>query len=1401
MNEKLSPSANPEVNTTQPKQKLADVIDIGPHLARRAMNKSPEQKQQSNQSRPAPSSGAKIVQLSSWKEKIGKAIMGEDIHGMLEQESKQEKTSRNDVPVQPPEKSFQEKQFDSFTERMQANKKPSIETVDEKIKAVQKCVYIEELIEECLPRIGIVSSDRGVFSPQDLKDILYKVYSGKVSLDEVPLTFGIRAKVVELMKKNGQTAFGEEQSKAPTEVVKEEPQQEPQAEIVPEAQEHEEDIPTIDEIHDVVKVTPEAQENEEDVPTIDEIYDVVNVASEENKPLEVVPSEKISKATEAWKETREEYRAYRKKARKAKKLFLEKTEAFEEERKNTGVLARLMATPKLDAIKEEMLDAELAYDEILESWRSERGKILESFIEKQRAERGSESPEDEARKVSYVARREAILERHVDNEVQMLESLRFREGDKSESRYRLVRGMKAGFNWYRKVPRAKRLWYGVAIGAAIGGALGASGVVAGGALVAGGAAATRRLVGGFLAGSIIAPVTKKIGDAAVDILGKNALDKQHKNFAEKNLGESRKERLAIKKNVRLGKHVATAGAGAAAFLTGAGVANASHSMLDAVGVGEVQAADIPEANEKNFVTKIPAPESNILNKPPLTDVEQYTVDSFNPDGYKPKGLENIDFKATASEGVDTKGAPKVDAGVFKGPEHSMLEGKTKPPLVNVGSPRADVTDPETYRIDKNAHSYKADVTDPETYRIEKTAPLEVQPEVFKIAGIYEEGSSVEQELEQFLSHNTWIQKEYPDLTEVERGKIAHLLRLELMKDPGMVEKLKIHGGDWDRVWKNERYDITIDRSFIENEIEKIHATKSEIPIETKKEALIAPEIKGGEDIQDILEKNGISQAGPENMTSVNQGGAYYEQLLPSQESYPTAPSGDVPPETVEMKGVYEDGSSVDRELKQFLQENAWVKKEYPNLTEVERGTIASLLRLELMKNPAMAEQFKIHENNWTKVGINDTYEINLDRKLVESQIEKVHSTGKVVVPEIGKQQPIHIEANESKKVFQVEEKAKAKSFDEYAQEKKEKLRIKMLEENKKHHIYRNEKGVLETLEEKKTARVEETPQRVIPIYTPEQEVPAPAPTPVEEVVAPKTLNEDLAQAEKIMEENKVDFAGMNSRGSLDRLLKNYNAFDTTLKVQRPMILSNWGPISYARMQDIFDGKGSISYTIGDERPITMGRQVETLTRNIVGQLEKNLQGKVPNIGEVIAEAKKENWTLGNLVRQLSSTLEEQEKAAAAPVAPTPEIVPDASHEIPRVPITEYQRPALQVVESNGEKIIVAKLVPIEVTDEMKKIVQIKYLGSHNDWTSGSAEDLYNNKDIAEFRYVVDVCKADIAADLSGGQVPIPSINIDWSAYKGMTPAEVLAQLEQQHKILASENTTIPAGKVVEKATF
>jgi hypothetical protein len=67
-------------------------------------------------------------------------------------------------------------------------------------KAIQKCTCIEELIEEVLPKIASVSDERGIFTSDELKNIIYKAYTRKISLNEVPLTYGLRTKVLELQE-------------------------------------------------------------------------------------------------------------------------------------------------------------------------------------------------------------------------------------------------------------------------------------------------------------------------------------------------------------------------------------------------------------------------------------------------------------------------------------------------------------------------------------------------------------------------------------------------------------------------------------------------------------------------------------------------------------------------------------------------------------------------------------------------------------------------------------------------------------------------------------------------------------------------------------------------------------------------------------------------------------------------------------------------------------------------------------------------------------------------------------------------------------------------------------------------------------------------------------------------
>ncbi len=114
-------------------------------------------------------------------------------------------------------------------------------------------------------------------------------------------------------------------------------------------------------------------------------------------------------------------------------------------------------------------------------------------------------------------------------------------------------------------------------------------------------------------------------------------------------------------------------------------------------------------------------------------------------------------------------------------------------------------------------------------------------------------------------------------------------------------------------------------------------------------------------------------------------------------------SGPMPerPTSLTLSGHYAPGESVERVLQHFLADDAWVKKQYPDLTAAERGRVAHLLQAELAKNPKLAGQFAkafgVQKGNWNLVGRGSGYEVQLDTGMVERLLDRVRGQRSGVV--------------------------------------------------------------------------------------------------------------------------------------------------------------------------------------------------------------------------------------------------------------------------------------------------------------------------------------------------------------------------------------------------------------------
>jgi len=929
---------------------------------------------------------------------------------------------------------------------------------------------------------------------------------------------------------------------------------------------------------------------------------------------------------EAWKEIRENYKAYRAQVKDAEAVFLEASKKYEEERRGAGMLRRFIATPELDNAKQEMLQAQYTYDNLLEGLRGHRQERMEYFVKEQLSKKSKDDALTE-----YVARHETMLEHHIDNEVQLLEGLRYQENEKGESRYKLVRGSKAFLLWYRKLPLKKRALYGAGLAGLAGLGAGALGWATAGALATGGAMAARKGFGTFF-GGFAALETKRYGDKKSEEFGERALKKQHESFKETSLRQSREDRRAIQRDVRLKKKVSSVAAVGAAMAAG--------------GVGSIAGGEAYEAVFGN------------------------SSSSGIPQDFKEKSPEPIEGKIPKPGTVDTHMPESGDVATFS---------------------------------EKDIHFGGVDIKVPE-------------------------GSQED----------------------------VHFGGVDIKVPEGSQEDVHFGGVDI-KVPEPESGDIA---TLPEDEIKK-YSSAEEASLVIPKSAVDAYSAKP--DIAELLQKLGIGEeASTDTQTPPLKDVPPYE-IPKNLNEAPLEPTPDVSKiiseKGVTLKGVYEAGSSVEGELQDFLENDTWVKKTYPNLTDVERGKIAHLIQQEIEKDPNMMRDFNIKGEDWHKVKVNGVYEATLDKDLLSTEIEKIHGHKSVpveVTPPVEKP-PVSL-----------------------------------------------------PLEDATKPEVKDVPE-------PTKEAP------------PMTIKEDLAHAK---EQIGPDYHGAATRPALADLFKEGYFQGSVLQGQRSLIMSYWGPMSHVRMEDIFDKSKSLTYTIDNKPPVTMGAGVEALTYNLVDKLEHSLQPKIPNVADIIEQSVKNNDTLGELINKLHLRLEEVEpfrpKLATPPdnlptAEPIPEPVtvpkntavpeskPDTAvpeskttlPEVERIPLAKYEAPK---VGWNTDPVYgtraVAKLPPIEVTPEITKLVEIKYPTEEPEWRSLTAHQFFNSENNHTFRDMVHAQLTDIAVALKGASdTPLAKFSIDWSAYDGMKPKDVMLQLEQHEAMLKKLHPNAPEGQVIETKKF
>lgn len=951
------------------------------------------------------------------------------------------------------------------------------------------------------------------------------------------------------------------------------------------------------------KSTTESVETEEDDSTPKQPGE-----NKEGDKSDETSAQETEKIDEAWKQDKEQYMAYRREVIKAKKTYFEKSEAYEKEKRSTGVLARLMATPKLAEAKEEMLAAQRSYDEKLSEWRDRKGDINASFIERQkrRVEEGSISTKEkelidkknEERGegyVNYIARHEAILKHHIDNEVSTLERLRYNENEKGESRYMAVRMAKKSWNWYRQMPKAGRIAMGVGFG-----------FLAGGSSLLG--ASTRTLARIFVGGYVGVKV-KEIGDEWAEEKGEQALQKQYESFSKKDLGTSREELLKIRRNIRTRKKIATG----AALVGGWVVGGAAADILDPESLGDgrlvttAHAGTMPEGNLQDVEKQAPAPS---------------TVPQNGPERMTPPAEQ------TPAE------IPAKEVTVEKLPAVPLDDGHPE----NLPPSSAPQDGPE------------------------RMTPSEIP------------------------------------------------------LDDGHPENLP------------PRFDSVEEASTYK-------PTAEPYPAESG--------------IQELLKKLGIGEEAPENTPPLKDVPPY--ELPKDVNVVPAEPTPEIaeilPDKDFELKGVYEARSSVEGELQDFLKNDAWIREKYPDLSDVERGKIAHLIQQEVANDPEMMKDFNIKGGDWHNVGRGDTYDVTLSKDLIAKHIEAVHPPEDAPVGAIAStEKPFgNLPLEDETTVPQVSETAKAHTS-------------------------------TETL--------------------------------------PK-VEKDLLHAQDMLEQQGVpDYHGAKTLPALKSFFNEGVFNSSSLAGQRAFIQSYWGPMSHARLDDVLDRNNSISYTIGNNAPVTMGAEVEQMTRNMVLQLERSLENKIPNVGNIVEQCRQSNFTLGQLVNELHLRLEQIEPGRPRIVDTEGLSLPQSAPEMGAsaqeggtfegrfIPLEKYEVPKVEWVTSPTEGTqAVVKLPPIEVSSDIQKLVNLKY-PIESGWGDASAHELLNLPNGHGFREMLHAQLVDIAVAMKDtSDTPLAQFKIDLTAFEGMSPAQMMMQLEQHEEMIKKMHQVIPQGNVIETRRF
>jgi len=1074
----------------------------------------------------------------------------------------------------------------------------------------------------------------------------------------------------------------------------------------------------------------------------------------------------LSKEEIEYKASRKEYKRYKKELHKVRENFEKLADEYKEESEKSGFLSRFMdTTPELRKKKKEMEEALVVYDHYLEKIRNERERRIQASVEKFSTIAGAEKQEDE---VQYIALHEALLEKQIDNEAAMLESIKQRENKDGEPNFFALRWMKKGLGYYSKLPKAGRIAIGAGIGAAVGSlaAVGA-GAAAGGVLAAGVAGGftkgARKTAGVFLA-PLAALETKKFLDKEVDVYEEVAMTEQKNTFSEKKLSESRRERKNIKRNVRWGKRSATVGAAGAAMIVGGGGSALAENVADGVvdTIGDVHFGGVAEANAATE-----APQHSAL----------YREVEASRKAFEEGGNSNPEMRS-AVQNIMGKAEAEYDG--------------TAEVAVNSATPEITGTHDMSF-------------VDTEEQRPERTV------------------------LTRPSGQKSFFQNKFDEAQE----------RVALRRASG-VPAGEVAG---------EQMVTEQPEGGVEHvpaaEVAPEQSTTMEALQQSSEGALTEP-VTEGWDIQRILQH--MHEQNSADMEHVSTGEV--------AETPAEAPPTEEQPEVLTAVGEYETGSSVNKELQEFLGKDTWVQEHYPNIDEDMRGKIAHRLYLELAKDHEAMERFKVRGDDWNSVHEGDHYSVGMKRELVEKAIKRFYpEEGTQEVASTMERRSVAQEALDElraeKTPVPTEESVPAEAA-EGTEPVHLAARHKVLYGDAKYepqHIEADEHKILRKHPAEVQQSNEPTPQADKGVWTnPDDHKPfgSERKTPVEEPVKAwknpdvdragtavpeehsgewknpdrgevlsSQAEADLKYAQMQMEKHEVpDYQGFKTRPYIEELFKEGH-FDNTLEGRKNLILSNWGPISHVRMQDIYDNDKLLHFSFGDAaEPLTLSSGMEEMTKSMVNQFESNFAKKVPNIEEMIAQAREDNITLGEFVARLSDAV--KEKADHADVAveskEVPHVADVAVEQQVVVPEEIPQSAAADALEQVRAEIVYQKLKdytvpklpetvgkdglyhtelqPVEVSEDVLKDIERNYGSEHPEWSEGTAAELYHSEAGKSFVAAIQEQMKDMAIDIpKASTVNMKDIRFDWAAMENMTPIEFLEQLEQHERMLERADGT------------